>query len=82
MLRWSDVIAGEARNEELRREAAHEQWVRSVITETTQRPRFYHSIAFRLGGWLTSTGQRIQQRYSTLGEPTFTSKIGSNQGAC
>ena len=82
MLRWSDVIATEARNETMRREAAHERGVQSVVAKSNRRPRFYHSIAFRLGGWLTSIGQRLQQRYSVIVEPTFTSKIGSNQGAC
>jgi len=82
MLRWSDVLATKARNETLRREAAHEQWAQSVVAKPDRRARFYHSIAFQIGGWLTSTGQRIQQRYSTLVEPTFTSQIGSNKGAC
>lgn len=82
MLRWSDVIANEARNEELRYEAAHERWMHSILAESKQQPRFYHTIAFRLGGWLTSIGQRLQQRYSEIVEPTFTPKIGSNQGAC
>ncbi len=82
MLRWSDIIASEARNEELRREAAHERWVCLVMTEMKPRPRFYHTTAFRLGGWLTSVGQRLQQRYTGIVEPTLTPKIGSNQGAC
>jgi hypothetical protein len=82
MLRWSNVVAREARNEELRIEAAHEQWVRSMMTETKQQPRFYHAIAFQLGCWMTSVGQRLQQRYKEIVEPTFTPKIGSNQGAC
>ncbi len=82
MLRWSEVIANEARNEALRIEAAHERLARSIVTGSNQRPHFYHTIAFRLGGWLTSVGQRIQQRYSAIVEPTLTPKIGSNQGAC
>ncbi len=82
MLRWSDVIASEARNEESRREAANEQWVRAIMTGTKQRPRFYQTIAFRFGGWLTYVGQRLQQRYTGIVEPTLTPKIGSNQGAC
>jgi hypothetical protein len=82
MLRWSEVIASEARVEALRCDAAHEQWVRSVASGANQLPHFYYTIAFRLGGWMTSFGQRIQQRYSTIAEPTFSSNIGSNQGAC
>ena len=82
LLRWSEIIANETRNESLRIEAAHEQLTRLIVTGSSQRPRFYHNIAFRLGCWLTSIGQRIQQRYSTIVEPTLTPKIGSNQGSC
>jgi hypothetical protein len=82
MLRWSSVIASQVRNEELRREAAHERWVKTVLTKTDRRPRFYQSIAFQFGCWLTSAGQRLQKRYSVMVEPTLTSKMGSNQGAC
>ncbi len=82
MLRWSEVVATEVRSEELRCEAAHERWVRSIVSESNRQMHFYHTIAFRLGGWLTSVGQRLQQRYSVIVEPTLTSKMGSNQGAC
>jgi hypothetical protein len=82
MLRWSEVIANEARNESLRCDAAHERLARSIVTGSSQRPHFYHTIAFRFGCWLTSVGQRMQRRYSAIVEPTFTPKIGSNQGTC
>lgn len=82
MLRWSEVIANEARNEDLRREAAHERRVHSTVSESNREMRIYHTIAFRFGCWLTSVGQRLQQRYSVFVEPTLTSKMGSNQGAC
>lgn len=82
MLRWSEVIANEVRNESLRIEVAHERLTRSIATGSSQRPHFYHTIAFRLGCWLTSVGQRIQQRYSAIVEQTLTPKIGSNQGTC
>ena len=79
MLRWSEVITSEARIEALRCDAAHERWVRSMVSGVNQRPHFYYIAAFRLGGWLASAGQRIQQRYSTIAEQTLTSNIGSNQ---
>ncbi|MEJ2550542.1 MAG: hypothetical protein P8Z42_00245 [Anaerolineales bacterium] len=81
MFQWSEVITSEAKIEALRREAAHEQWVRSMVSGTSQRTHFYYTATFRLGCWLTAVGQRIQ-RHSTIAEPTLISKIGSNQGAC
>jgi hypothetical protein len=81
MLRWSEVTANEVRNGSLRIEADNERLARAVVAGSSQRAHFYHSIAFRLGGWMTSVGQRIQRRYSEIVEPTLTPKIGSNRGA-
>lgn len=81
MFRWSDVIAVEVRREEMRMQALCElQGAAASIPN--RRPRFYQAIVFRFGGWLTSAGIRMQQRYAALVEPTCTSTIEPTQGAC
>ena len=80
MLLWSDVLVAEERIAEMRRQAEHERLVHAVLARQSRRPRFYHTIVVRFGGWMELVGQRLQQRYSVIVEPTLTSKIETTQG--